>query len=191
MDNAASFRSELMKELSVKWSIKLTYRCANRPSGNGIVERHHRTIKRMAARSKTDPRDVLFWYNVAPREKLSAPANILHQYSWRFTKRSVESEVTRNRFEIGQSVLVKPFPMHCTSIWKPGVITDINSSTNVVVDGMPRHVSDLRPEVPRLGDSEAVETSSSDGDTDHAEESSPTRRVRRPAYLEDYDTNVY
>ena len=171
--------------------MKLIYRCANRLSGNGIVERHHRTIKRMAARSKTDPRDVLFWYNVAPRAKYSAPASILHQYSWRFIKSECEAEPLRNRFEVGQSVLVKPFPMHCTSIWKPGLITSINSSTNVDVDGMPRHVADLRPEVLHLKESEAVETSSSDEDTDNAEEINPARSVRRPAYLDDYDTEMY
>ena len=46
MDNARSFHSEAMSELLNRWQIKGLFRAAYRPSGNGIVERHHRTSNR-------------------------------------------------------------------------------------------------------------------------------------------------
>ncbi|XP_065668199.1 uncharacterized protein LOC136088420 [Hydra vulgaris] len=51
LDNSKTFRSKLVGELCAEWGVSILFRCAYRPSGNGIVERHHRTIKRMAARS--------------------------------------------------------------------------------------------------------------------------------------------
>ena len=49
-DNANSFRSNLMQEFCKLWKISLTFRCAYKPSGNGIVERNHRTIERISVR---------------------------------------------------------------------------------------------------------------------------------------------
>ena len=77
MDNGASFRSAQLLALCDKWNVKTTYRCAYRPSGNGVVERCHRTIKSMAAKSGGDPLDMVFWYNVSPKnglEELSVPS---------------------------------------------------------------------------------------------------------------------
>ena len=40
---------------------------------------------------------------------------------------------------------VKPPDVKCTSVWARGNVTAINSANNLEVDGMPRHVLDLRP----------------------------------------------
>ena len=45
---------------------------------------------------------------------------------------------------VGDEVWVKPPFVKCTSQWGKGVITDVNSSNNVSVDGMPRHILDIR-----------------------------------------------
>ena len=50
-DNGRSFTSKLMRDFCEFWAVRLAFRCAYKPSGNGIVERNHRTIKRMSARS--------------------------------------------------------------------------------------------------------------------------------------------
>ena len=68
MDNAKSFRSQLMKELCDEWGMKIMYRCANEPKGNGIAERNHRTIKRMVARTQRQVSEMVYWYNSSPRE---------------------------------------------------------------------------------------------------------------------------
>ena len=51
LDNSASFTSSRMKDFCQKWKVKLIFRGAYRLSGTWIVEKNHRTIKRMAARS--------------------------------------------------------------------------------------------------------------------------------------------
>ena len=51
LDNAAVFKSRRFIDFCERWGVSVNYRAAYRPSGNGIVERHHRTIKRMAART--------------------------------------------------------------------------------------------------------------------------------------------
>uniref|UniRef100_A0A0K2V2W1 Putative LOC101234602 [Hydra vulgaris] n=1 Tax=Lepeophtheirus salmonis TaxID=72036 RepID=A0A0K2V2W1_LEPSM len=41
LDNGRSFRSAMLTNLCSKWSVKVIFRCTYRPSGNGIIERHH------------------------------------------------------------------------------------------------------------------------------------------------------
>ena len=67
MDNEAAFRSDSVQRLLKKWQVDPVFRCAYRPESNGIVERSHRTIKRMAARSNAYILDMIFWYNVTPK----------------------------------------------------------------------------------------------------------------------------
>ena len=40
--------------------------------------------------------------------------------------------------------MVKSPDARCTTRWQPGTITGLNSATNVEVDGIPRHIADLR-----------------------------------------------
>ena len=178
MDSSRAFRSDLLKRLCAKWRIRQTYRGINRPSGNGIVERNHRTIKRMAARSGSDPLDMVFWYNMAPRngtQPSSIPARGLFSYSWRLPLKAVTTEGGRSKFTEGDEVVVKPFPMSCTKEWKPGRVTKINSPTNIDVDGWPRHVADIRSCQHR--DSDGSDT---DEATDSGEEERRSSRPRRP-----------
>ena len=45
--------------------------------GNGISERNHRTIKTMAARSKTSIEECVLWHNVTSGVKKIPPYNIM------------------------------------------------------------------------------------------------------------------
>lgn len=184
LDNSASFRSARFRDLCGRWCVKLRYRCAYRPETNGIVERNHRTIKRMSARTGKDPRLMVFWYNVAERalgEEASAPARSVHTYSWRIPSLvsddgggsrgeelwstecgsggfaddglgvsevsevpAVEESGSGSDFCVGDRVVVRPPGARCTTEWEPAIVTQVNSKTNLEVDGMPRHVSDLR-----------------------------------------------
>ncbi|GAB1600614.1 uncharacterized protein LOC115212112 [Argonauta hians] len=67
MDNGSAFRSEAFKRVCDKWGVRQFFRAAYRPSGNGIVERHHRTIKAAAERSNISPMEAVFWYNMSPK----------------------------------------------------------------------------------------------------------------------------
>ena len=51
-DNAASFRSAAFCEFASRWGMVVRYRCAHVPSGNGVSERCHRSIKTIAARKR-------------------------------------------------------------------------------------------------------------------------------------------
>ena len=50
-DNGPYYRSEVMRSLMRKWNVNHIFCCAYRQQGNGIAERHHRTVKQMMARS--------------------------------------------------------------------------------------------------------------------------------------------
>ena len=86
MDNTTVFRSELLKRALDNWGVQRFFRAAYRPSGNGIVERHHRTIKAMAERGSISPMEAVFWYNMSPRagqDENSVPQREVFCYEWR------------------------------------------------------------------------------------------------------------
>ena len=173
MDNGTSFRSSQLENLCEKWAVSRHFRCAYRPETNGVVERNHRTIKRMAARTGGDPIDMVFWYNIAERvvgNRKTAPSQSVSTYQWRsgatlgrnntaetdgsdsegelgdFERVEKTRMVPRTsaEFEVGDKVVVKPPGAKCTTEWKPAVVTSVNSEQSVDVEGMPRHVSDIR-----------------------------------------------
>ena len=191
MDNGAAFHSRELRQLFEYWKVVPFYRAAYRPSGNAIVERHHRTIKRWAEKAGIEPAEAVFWYNVAPRTSLteeSVPQQAIHTYEWRLPLEEprVDSKGEIESIKVGDHVWVKPGHARCTTKWAQGRVTSINSKNNVSVDGMPRHVLDVRPVfLP-------VEGGESDGDQVEADEDAPpvprrSGRVRRPPpWLADY-----
>jgi hypothetical protein len=158
LDNARSFKSASLKAMCDKWSVTLKYRCAYRAGGNAIVERNHRTIKRMATRAGADVRDMVFYYNLSPTDgtqEQSVPSNSIFSYKWkhpamvRVVKDNRCDVQGGNQYQVGDSVFVKKGNARCTTLWPPGVITNVRDSITVEVDGMPRHIADVRkiPEV--------------------------------------------
>jgi hypothetical protein len=150
LDNSATFRSEAVRQLCREWSVELIFRCAYRPSGNGIVERNHRTIKRMAARSGGDILRMVYWYNMSPRSKIdekTIPSHLLFSYSWKsptVIKSTGKKTTGASKFLAGQDVFVKPANAKCTTPWPTGVVTGSHGGVQVEVDGVPRHVADVR-----------------------------------------------
>ena len=71
-DNDTAFRSSLLKAFLDEWRVQLRFRCAYVPSGNGIVERYHRTVKRIAARKRCTILEAVCWYNVTPKDDVSS-----------------------------------------------------------------------------------------------------------------------
>ena len=53
IDNGTVFHSEIFQTMLKKWKIRSYYRATYRPGGNGIVERHHQTVKAIAERGGT------------------------------------------------------------------------------------------------------------------------------------------
>ena len=53
-------------------------------------------------------------------------------------------ESDKRAYSVGDKVWVKPHEARCTSLWNPGIVTNVNSEHNVEVDGVPRHVCDMK-----------------------------------------------
>ena len=122
-DNAKSFRSNLMQEFCKLRKISLTFRCGYKPSGNGIVERNHKTIKRMSARCEKSIDYCVFWYNITPHgSKGIIPSSKLISSEWRnpFLEVEVNCEIDdgqesdKRAYFVGDKVWVKPHGVRCT-----------------------------------------------------------------------------
>ncbi|XP_066985023.1 uncharacterized protein [Macrobrachium rosenbergii] len=149
-DNDTAFRSKLFADFAKKWCVHLNFRCAYVPSGNGIAERCHRTVKVIAARKGCSIAEAVYLYNLMPRDdcdSTTAPVSMLYSYPVRI--RGVDP-CTMNKvavsgpYKAGDEVWVKPSNMRCNMQFERGKVTGILSEQAVEVNGVPRHVRDLR-----------------------------------------------
>ena len=85
LDNEMAFRSKCFRNFAEEWGISLCFRCAYVASGNGIVDRCHRTVKTIAARKECTIAEVAYRYNTSPRDgsPCSIPASVLYGYELR------------------------------------------------------------------------------------------------------------
>ena len=83
---------------------------------------------------------------------------------------------------VGEEVSVKPKDARCTSQWKRGTVTDVNSPNNVSVNGIPRHILDVRRVI------RPVESSGEEEEQEDTAPVRPRRQRKRPEWLEDYLT---
>ena len=86
------------------------------------------------------------------------PQRSVFRYEWRHPRVNptvaAEAEKDPAEVRIGEEVWMKPPNSQCTSQWRRGVTTDINSRNNISVDGMPRHILDIRRVVDSSDESE-------------------------------------
>uniref|UniRef100_A0A5S6QA32 Integrase catalytic domain-containing protein n=1 Tax=Trichuris muris TaxID=70415 RepID=A0A5S6QA32_TRIMR len=81
-DNDTAFKSKTFVQLMARWGVNLRFRCAYVPSGNGIAERCHRTVKVIAARKGCSIAEAVYLYNLTPRDNCraqSAPASGIYR----------------------------------------------------------------------------------------------------------------
>lgn len=202
MDNSTAFRSQCLGDMLSHWNITRVFRAAYRPGGNGIVERHHRTIKAIAERGGISPIEAVYWYNSTPRsgqEESSVPQHSVYKYGWRYPSIVPNEDETiqdiAHPIQMGEEVWVKPPQARCTTQWHKGIVTSVNSPNNVSVDGMPRHVLDVRPVVTPVFPSDDLGEMSSGGAVgsfvnsqtrDTGEDVRPQRNTRPPVWMADY-----
>ena len=169
-DNDTAFRRQSFKTFLDEWGVSIHFRCAYAPSGNGIMERCHRSIKRIATRKKCSISEAVYWYNVTPKDdtsQSSAPANMIHCYPTRLKGidkvQLKASRQPRTKYMVGDQVWAKDPHGRCTTRYKRGSVTEVTSPQNIMVDGMPRHAKDLRPVVRSSNATEEPDAPSSNG----------------------------
>ena len=172
MDNGRAFRSKKVEELCNKWAVNRLFRAAYKTRGNGIVKRNHRTVKRIKARRGGTVEEAVRVYNRTPRGPLYAvPAEVMFG-------RSVTNPIVRKarvsdgnpermdenrntscgsrQYREGDRVVVKPPNARCDTRWSGGTVTRVNSPWNVDVNGVPRHIQDVRLARSGTGEQEAA-----------------------------------
>lgn len=210
-DNGPCFASREMSAFLESWCVSHVFSAAYRPSGNGIAERNHRTIKRMVARSGRGVGEMLYWYNNSPNSNGIVPSELVYDYKTEIPSKEREVEKgeakVHRKYSVGDAVYVKPPGARCDTEWKLGKVTGIVSDRVVEIDGTNRHVSDIRlvemgassadiedgalegrvseSGVSIIGEEDAQENEGSD--VDEAENGSDSVRERRPPrWMSDY-----
>ena len=129
-DNGTAFTSEQFRKFPNSWGIHFRFWCAYVPSRNGIIKQNHRTVKTIAARKDCMVSEVVYWYNVTPKDDVSpstAPADALHRYHVRVkgieTNPLPEREVSGERIKEGDVVWVKKTCSKCTTQYGTGHVT--------------------------------------------------------------------
>ena len=95
-DNDTAFRSEETRKFFESWGARLKFRAAYCPSGNGIIERNHRTVKRVAKRSNISISRVIYWYNVSINKEGASLMSKLHTYAERVKGLDEKAELSMN-----------------------------------------------------------------------------------------------
>ena len=83
-DNATVFHSRAFMAFAGEWGTRVRYRAAYAPSGNGIVERNHRSVKVIAARKSCGVPEAVYLYNITPRDDstdAAAPTSLMYRYT--------------------------------------------------------------------------------------------------------------
>ncbi|KFD46109.1 LOW QUALITY PROTEIN: hypothetical protein M513_13004 [Trichuris suis] len=165
-DNDTAFRSKAFAQLAARWNVRMRFRCAHVPSGNGIVERCHRTVKVIAARKGCSIAEAVYLYNITPRDGRTSQAARPTAYTSMPIREvdvsSKEGSQESSPYAAGDAVWVKPTGIQCDRRYQTGTVTDVISSQAVEVDGFPRHVRDLRPRAPVVDPTSALEDSQDD-----------------------------
>ena len=160
LDNATEFRGRRMEAFAARWGVTLQFRAVHEAGGNGVVERHHRTIKVMAARQGCTVGEAVHRYNMTPRDgqqSSSAPAAGIFQRVGRDLpvctaeqqtddRASVQPQREDSEFRVGDPVWVRRRgpTTRCTDVSRPGTVTRVVSEQQVEVDGVPWHVRCVR-----------------------------------------------
>ena len=136
-----------------RFDVQLQFRCVNRPSGNRNVERCHRTIKRMSARSGRPVTEMVAWYNATPNSNGVVPASTVFAQKRRLPlPRSISGTQPEllpqppdgRKFEVGDPIFVKPANATCTTKWRSATVGAVHPPYQIEVDGVPYHVSHVR-----------------------------------------------
>ncbi|XP_067931882.1 uncharacterized protein [Watersipora subatra] len=151
-DNGPCFRSYEMTQFFKEWEIMQVFCCAYKHSRNGIIEHNHRAIKRMVARTGGRVEVMVYWYNNSPNFDNIVPAANVYQYEARLlgAPKAIGLpgelwDTKANPYQAGDVVYVKPRSMRTEMTWKQAKVTRVVADHVVEMDGINRHMADVRP----------------------------------------------
>ena len=150
-DNETNFCSREFRAFANDWGVNLQFCCAYVPAGNGIADQCHCSVKCIAARMHCPIQEAVYWHNVTPRDSMSpptTPANKIYHYEVRVKR--VDTPITssgpgHSYYQVGNCVWFKTAQNRCITKFGKWRVTEVISPQSIFVDGVPRHVKDLRP----------------------------------------------
>ena len=183
-DNASIFRSQEVEKFLREWDVQIENSCAYRSQGNGVIERNHRTIKTMLARTGNNVHKCIYWYNITKGQNGTSPYELIFHAKARIPgirdrvtscqflpDHGMDFDTSRSEFSnpffVGDQVYLKSSG-RCMDPWTgPHTVTTVKSDVSVELndDGITRHVSHIR-RVPRSSLSLVEEQSDSSEDGD-------------------------
>ena len=133
--------------------MQIHFRCAHVPSGNGVIERCHRSVKIIAAKKGYSIREAVYRYNAISRDDKtedSAPVCQLYRHRVRIEglhdatrEPDVNESVCQN-----DKVWVRQSDGRCNNQYDNGAVTHVVSNQRVEVNSVSRHARHLRPRAP-------------------------------------------
>ena len=129
------------------WSVAPLFRAAHWPQGNAIVERHHRSVKKMRKMTGLTLQECVFWHNAMPTgpewrlpHKWRFAADVLTPFVVAAKSKWVGSNLKNQTsfdptLRVGDVVYVRPPGARYDPPWKVGWISARNSAFNVSVVG--------------------------------------------------------
>ena len=113
----------------------------------------------------------------------SVPQMSVFKYEWSMPGGQCGNDQSQSsEIHVGDEVWVKPGNAKCWTQWDKKTVTKVNSANNIEVDGMPRHVLDIRPVI-TLGEDEGDEGSEGN---EIVEKRYPQRDRTDPVWMRDY-----
>ena len=138
------------KTCKVLW-IQIRFRCVYIPSGNGIVERSHRTMKHIAVRIQCSLTEAVYWHNMTPKDDTTAsiaPVNLIYTYHTHMKSIDTPSlldTIDSCAYTTRDDVWVKRLHKQCTTQFKKGRMTNVYSPHSILVNGVPHYVKGVCP----------------------------------------------
>ena len=148
-DNDTAFKSARFMQFAADWAVQVRFRAAHAPAGNGIIERCHRTVKTLAARKGCSVMEAVYLYNVTPKDSKTPETAPMNSWGGYITRvRGIDEQVPQEdavcRYDVGDAVWARPPSSSCNQQYDEGRVTRVVSEYTVEVNGIPRHVKDLR-----------------------------------------------
>ena len=145
--NDTAFGSILFKNFLDEWGARHRFRCVQVPSGNGIIELCHWTVKRITTRKQcsgtTSLQRMAYPHYSTSQYELSLP----HTVERNDGMSALAPDQRQIIFNTVDWEWLKVPNGRCTTKYEIRRVTGVTNVQNVLIDGMQRYVKDLQPTV--------------------------------------------